>query len=90
MKTFRIYLIGGVQGVFFRKYLEEKANELGIRGFCRNLEDGRVEVVIEGKDENVSRMIEICEKGTQHTDIKDAQIEELRHQGFSEFKIMRL
>jgi len=90
MKTIRIYLSGSVQGVFFRKYLEEKANELSIRGYVRNLEDGRVEVVAEGKDDNINKMLEICQKGSQHTEIKDIQMQELRHQGFDGFKIMRL
>ena len=90
MKTIRVYLSGSVQGVFFRKYLEEKAKELGVRGFCRNLKDGRVEIAIEGKDENVNQMLEVCEKGTPHTDIKDIQFEELKHQGFDGFKVMRM
>tara|TARA_Y100000310_G_scaffold345013_1_gene461170 strand:+ start:31 stop:303 length:273 start_codon:yes stop_codon:yes gene_type:complete len=90
MKTIRIYITGMVQGVFFRKFLEEKANELGIRGFCRNLEDGRVEIAIEGKDDNIGEMLGICEKGTQHTDITDVQVQELPHQGFEGFKIMKL
>ncbi len=90
MKTIRIYITGNVQGVFFRKFLEDKANELNIRGFCRNLEDGRVEVVAEGRDENVNEMLEICKKGPQHAEVKDIQMEELRHQGFSGFKVMRL
>ena len=47
MKTLRVYISGAVQGVFFRKFLEEQANKIGVRGFVRNLEDGRVEVVME-------------------------------------------
>jgi acylphosphatase len=90
MKTIRIYLTGSVQGVFFRNFLEEKANELNIRGFCRNLEDGRVEVVAEGRDENVNTMLEACKEGPQHATVKDVQIQELKHQGFEGFKVMRL
>jgi len=90
MKTIRVYLSGNVQGVFFRKYIEEKANELGIRGFVRNLEDGRVEVLIEGKDENVNSMFEICKKGNQHTKVMDIQFQELKNQGFKEFKVLRI
>ena len=90
MKTIRVYITGIVQGVFFRKYIEEKANELGIRGYVRNLEDGRIEVVAEGKDDAINTMFEICEKGTPHTEIKDIQMQELKHQGFEGFKIMRL
>ena len=90
MKTIRIYISGNVQGVFFRKFLEDKANELNIRGFCRNLEDGRVEIVVEGRDERVNEMLEICKKGSAHADVKDIQIQELRHQGFKDFKVMKL
>jgi acylphosphatase len=90
MKTIRVYLSGSVQGVFFRKYLEEKANEFGIRGFVRNLDDGRVEVLIEGRDENVNTMLEICKKGNQHTKVTDIQIQELKNQGFEGFKVLRM
>lgn len=90
MKTIRIYLSGSVQGVFFRKYLEEKANEFGVRGFVRNLEDGRVEVLVEGRDENVNSMLEACKKGDQHTKITNTQIQELKNQGFKGFKILKI
>jgi acylphosphatase len=90
MKTIRIYISGNVQGVFFRKFLEEKATELNIRGFCRNLEDGRIEVVAEGRDEKVNDMLEACKQGSPHSNVKDVQIQELRHQGFVGFKVMKL
>lgn len=90
MKTIRIYISGLVQGVFFRKFLEDKANELNVRGFCRNLEDGKIEVVAEGRDEKVNEMLEVCKKGSPQADIKDIQVQELKHQGFKGFKVMRL
>ena len=90
MKTIRIYITGSVQGVFFRKFLEDKANELNVRGFCRNREDGKVEVVAEGRDEKVNEMLEACKQGPQHAEIKDIQIQELRHQGFKGFRVMKL
>ena len=90
MKTIRIYITGAVQGVFFRKFLQEKANELGIRGYVRNLEDGRIEIVAEGKDNNIDEMLGICQKGTPHTEIKDIELQKLTHQGFNSFKVMRL
>jgi len=87
MKTLRIYVSGTVQGVFFRNFLKEKAEELNIRGFVRNLDDGRVEVVLEGRDEKVNEMIGICKTGSPHSDIKKVETHELKHQGFKDFKI---
>ena len=45
MKVARKYLISGrVQGVGFRFFAEDVANQLGVRGYVKNLWDGRVEV----------------------------------------------
>jgi len=90
MKTLRVYISGTVQGVLFRKFIEENANRVGVRGFVRNLDDGRVEVVLEGKDENVLEMVEICKKGNPHSQVRDIKIQEITNQGFKGFKIMRL
>jgi acylphosphatase len=89
MKTLKFFISGNVQGVFFRKFIEDKANELGLKGFARNLNDGRVEVVVEGKDENVNKIIEICRKGSPHSEVKNVEVEEIKHQGFSGFKILK-
>ena len=53
----RRYLIGGrVQGVGFRMFAEAAAAVEGVHGFVRNLEDGRVEVVVEGDQASVDRV----------------------------------
>lgn len=90
MKTLRVYITGTVQGVLFRKYIEEQANKIGIRGFVRNLNDGRVEVIMEGRDDKVNEMLDILRQGTQHAQVRNVEVEELKHQGFEGFKISRL
>ena len=90
MKTLRVTISGTVQGVFFRKFIEENAKRIGVRGFVRNLDDGRVEVVMEGIDSKVMEMVEICKRGNPHSQIREVQIKELTFQGFEGFKIMRL
>ncbi len=51
----RKYLVGGrVQGVYYRASAARRAHELGIRGYARNLPDGRVEVLACGEDDSVS------------------------------------
>lgn len=89
-KSRRLYLKGMVQGIFFRQYLKENADRLNLRGFTRNLEDGRVEVFIEGNPDEVEQMIEICKKGTKLANIKDVEIKEEKFQDFKEFKIMNI
>jgi acylphosphatase len=90
MKTFRVYITGTVQGVFFRKDMLSKALEIGVRGFIRNLGDGRVEVVIEGIDDRVNQMVEECKRGTAHAKVDKVEIKEMKHQGFKEFKILNV
>jgi len=49
-KRLHIYYTGSVQGVGFRFTVERTAGSLGLLGWVKNLGDGRVEVVIEGKE----------------------------------------
>jgi acylphosphatase len=52
-------LVGGrVQGVFYRATAAQRARELGIRGYAKNLPDGRVEVLAVGDSEVVQTFIE--------------------------------
>ncbi len=89
MKTLKIFISGSVQGIFFRQFIKQKASELGLKGFARNLDDGRVEVVAEGRDENVNEMVTACKKGPPHSNVKGIQTQEISNQGFDNFKILR-
>jgi acylphosphatase len=55
-----LYVHGKVQGVFFRKYTNERASKLGLVGWVRNLPDGRVEVEAEGPDDQLQRLAMWC------------------------------
>jgi len=54
---------GRVQGVGFRWWTRARACELGLRGYARNLDDGRVEVVAEGARESCDRLLELLRSG---------------------------
>lgn len=90
MKTMRAKISGLVQGVVFRQYIKQEADKLELKGHVRNLESGEVEVIAEGEDEKVNEMILICKKGPQHSQVKDVLVQELNHQGFDDFKILRV
>lgn len=89
-KAVRLYIKGTVQGIFFRQFIKENAERNDIRGFVRNLEDGRVEVFIEGDTKNVEKMIELCKKGPRHAKINHVGIRSERVQDFREFKILHI
>ena len=48
---------GSVQGVGFRYYSVNKARQLGLAGWVRNLYDGTVEMEVEGREETISQLI---------------------------------
>jgi len=71
----RIVVTGRVQGVFFRSNTAEKARELGIFGWVKNLEDGGVEAIFEGEKENVEKIIEWVRKGPILANVNKVEIE---------------
>ena len=62
---------GQVQGVFFRDSTRQKAEELGLAGWAKNLPDGRVEAVFEGPSEKVREMVRWCEGGPQQASVEN-------------------
>ena len=59
----RLLISGRVQGVWFRASTREVATGLGLRGWVRNLPDGRVEVIAQGTDSQAESLIEWCREG---------------------------
>lgn len=89
-KSVRLYIDGIVQGIFFRIFVKENAEKNNVRGFVRNLDDGRIEVFLEGIINDVNKMMEICEKGPKHSQIKNVEIKPETFQDFKEFKILHI
>lgn len=69
-----LYLSGTVQGVGMRFFIRSQAVKFSLSGFARNLEDGRVEALLQGKKEDVEAVIEKIEKGDCPGMIQDIQI----------------
>ncbi|UHQ20970.1 acylphosphatase [Lysobacter sp. KIS68-7] len=63
MAAARFFVGGHVQGVFFRASTREQALHLGLRGYARNLHDGRVEVLAVGDVQAVERLGEWLKEG---------------------------
>jgi len=63
MAAARFLVAGKVQGVFFRASARERALRLGLRGYAKNLGDGRVEVLAIGEAERIDAMARWLERG---------------------------
>lgn len=89
-KSIRLYITGSIQGIFFRQYIKDQADKNKINGFVRSLEDGRVEVFIEGIVDNVNSMLQVCKAGPPHAKIRNVEEKPAPFQGFKEFKILSI
>jgi acylphosphatase len=89
-KSVRLYIDGTVQGIFFRQFVKENAERYNVKGFTRNLEDGRIEIFLEGEIKDVDKMIELCKEGPKHSQIKRVEIKPERFQDFKTFKVLHI
>jgi acylphosphatase len=69
-----IFISGRVQGVFYRDWAREEASSLGLRGWVRNLRDGRVEAVFEGFKEDIQEIISQCSEGSRAANVDNIDI----------------
>ena len=66
---------GRVQGVGFRANARRKANRLNVRGWIRNLRNGDVELLIEGPEVEVDRLIVWCHRGPTSAYVSKVRVE---------------
>jgi acylphosphatase len=83
----RYFIRGRVQGVGFRFFIERVAHELGIRGYTRNLEDGRVEVYAIGTPEQLEELVGYLRRGPRWADVRGIDEQEAPLEKVSGFRI---
>ncbi|HDD69040.1 MAG TPA: acylphosphatase [Candidatus Korarchaeota archaeon] len=83
-----VFVSGIVQGVFFRANTKRMADQLRVKGWVRNLLDGRVEAVFEGDKEAVEKIIEWCKTGPPLARVDRVEVHWEPYKGeFDEFSI---
>lgn len=90
MKKRRIhaFISGKVQMVGFRASTRRTCNRLAIKGWVKNLQDGRVEVVAEGGEAKIEKLIDFLHEGPPAAKVENVQITEEQPKGdFERFKI---
>jgi acylphosphatase len=84
----RLYFVRGrVQGVGYRDYTQRMASALGLTGYVRNLDDGRVEVCAAGPSDKLSDLAAALRKGPRFSDVRGVEEQEAPLQNFVDFQI---
>jgi acylphosphatase len=85
----RYFISGDVQGVGFRYFVLREVQRIGdLKGFVRNLPDGRVEVYAEGDSEKFPNLEKALRKGPGMSEVTNVRIEEETPEGrYADFRI---
>lgn len=75
MKKIKIIITGPrVQGVFFRAGVLEEAISLDLKGYVKNNEDGSIEAVFIGDENDIDEILEYCREGPSKAKVSDIEI----------------
>jgi len=83
-----VIVSGRVQGIFFRSETRHEAKKHDVKGWVRNLRNGRVEAVFEGEEKAVKELIEFCRRGPAGARVTHVDVTWGSYTGeFEDFKI---
>ena len=82
-----IYIDGRVQGVFYRGFTQDLAFNLGLKGWVRNLRDGRVEAVFEGDKKVIEEAIRQCYAGPPSSRVTGIDVQWEPYTGEKDFSV---
>jgi len=90
LASFHGVVRGRVQGVYFRAFVFEKAGELGLTGYVRNIErGGEVEVYVEGEKVQLEQLIKHLRRGPPAAMVKDVITEWSNYSGrYTTFSVL--
>jgi acylphosphatase len=87
MVRYRVLVSGRVQGVYFRDACRTLALQRGLRGWVRNLPDGRVEAVFEGPADDVQHLVDWTRHGPRAAMVSDFSVQVEPPEGLGAFQI---
>jgi len=89
MKRVHLWISGNVQGVGFMASLRRRAKNNDITGWAENLEDGRVETVLEGEKQDVANVMDWARKGPSIANVENIKLEEEEPEFVETFEVKR-
>lgn len=88
MQTKKALIKGKVQGVGFRASTKRVADKLGVKGYAKNLADGRVEVVMQASEKKIQKMLSFLEKGPVIARVEGVEVMDAKEQDHKAFRTM--
>ena len=82
MKKLNIVITGKVQGVGFRYWLYQIANEKNVYGWVKNINTNEVEALLLGKDKNVDELVKLARKGPSSARVENLSIQNYQKKYF--------
>ncbi|MEA2098190.1 MAG: acylphosphatase [Patescibacteria group bacterium] len=74
-KRIHLLISGSVQGVFYRINTKRKAEELDLTGWVRNISDSGVEILAEGEEANLKKIVSWCHDGPDNAIVSEVKAE---------------
>lgn len=78
-KTLHVIITGQVQEVGFRAFIRNCAMKNNVNGWVRNLDNGNVEAIFSGSQENLDKLIEITRRGTPWCNVSKVIVDSIDH-----------
>ena len=88
MKKVKAIIKGQVVGVYYRTFIKDRAEELGLTGFVRNIDNHTVELIVEGHEAKIKKLLDLCNQGPHNALVEDIKTETLPYS--KEFNMFRI
>ena len=88
-KHLDIKVTGKVQGVFYRASTKAVADQLGIKGFVKNEEDGSVYIEAEGDEPILELFLEWCNEGPERAQVEQVESNEGELKNYRNFEVVK-
>lgn len=89
MRAIEVFVSGVVQGVGFRYFTVKVAREFGIKGYVKNLPDGRVYIYAVGDEKALEKFLANVRKGPPLAVVRDVVVRDVPIQEFEKFEVKR-
>lgn len=87
MIALEIYVSGNVQGVGFRYFTRRVAKELGIKGYVKNLPDGRVYIYAIGDDLTLDKFLSAVKSGPPLATVRGVEVKKAKIMNYDSFEV---